>query len=388
MNRVILVDDDPIVLIQLRKMIEWEKLNCELVAEAANGEDAIWAIEQYDPQIVITDISMPGMTGVELIQHVSKRKNRTKVIAISAFDHFNYVRESLKNGAGDYLLKHQLTAEILESAISSALSELGQEEGKAEQLSVQEQKERLIYRLIHAGIREKDIQKLQELSLGWIKEKMVLALISIENESVTDENTAYVFMDETIKYYRDYQIVLFAPNVYLIMFSADDERKEEIPVVIEQIRMNLKRFCDVEACYGISEIIHGFQDVGSVISQCKEQIQNKKETAGYSDTVCQAITYIKEHYKEKISLTDIAEALNFSISHLSRCFKKETGESVVSYINRIRMEQAKKLMKEGKLSLNEISLEIGVLNYNYFYTMFKETFGISPSDYTKKLDKQ
>ena len=328
------------------------------------------------------------MTGVELIQHVSKRKNRTKVIAISAFDHFNYVRESLKNGAGDYLLKHQLTAEILESAISSALSELGQEEGKAEQLSVQEQKERLIYRLIHAGIREKDIQKLQELSLGWIKEKMVLALISIENESVTDENTAYVFMDETIKYYRDYQIVLFAPNVYLIMFSADDERKEEIPVVIEQIRMNLKRFCDVEACYGISEIIHGFQDVGSVISQCKEQIQNKKETAGYSDTVCQAITYIKEHYKEKISLTDIAEALNFSISHLSRCFKKETGESVVSYINRIRMEQAKKLMKEGKLSLNEISLEIGVPNYNYFYTMFKETFGISPSDYTKKLDKQ
>lgn len=385
LNRVILVDDDPIVLVQLRKIIDWNKLNCELVAEAANGEDAIRAIEQFDPQLVITDISMPGITGVDLIQYINKKEKKTKVIAISAFDHFNYVRESLKFGADDYLLKHQLTAEQLEEVIRSALSDMGESgEKRHKGMSLQERKEQLFYRILHAGLRESDIQMLEELSLGWIKGKMILALGCIEEHTEENDNTAYVFMDETIKYYQDYQILPLDKDLYLILFCADEERREEIPVVIEQIRTNLKRFCDADISFGVSGIVDGYREIRKTIDYCQRQMENQRETSSYSEVVRQAVLYIKENYKEKISLSDLAEKFSVSSSYLSRSFKKETGIGLVSYINQIRMEQAKKMIQEGVLSLNEIAYEIGICNYNYFYMMFKETYGITPSDYTKK----
>lgn len=89
-------------------MIPWERLSCELAAEAANGKEAVEAVEQYQPDIVITDISMPGIDGMELIGYINRYRERMQVIAISAFDNFDYVRRSLKGGAGDYLLKHQM----------------------------------------------------------------------------------------------------------------------------------------------------------------------------------------------------------------------------------------------------------------------------------------
>ena len=107
----------------------------------------------------------------------------------------------------------------------------------------------------------------------------------------------------------------------------------------------------------------------------------------YSGIIQDAIACIEAGYQEKISLSVIAEKLSVSPSYLSRIFRKETGTTLVNYINLTRMERAKELMNQGRLSLNEVAGAVGIYNYNYFYMLFKEIYGIAPSDYTKKYGK-
>ncbi|MFR3687682.1 MAG: response regulator [Enterococcus sp.] len=112
MYKIMLVDDDPIVLVQLKKSIQWEKLNCEMVAEASDGKQAIDAFNTYKPDIILTDISMPRANGIDLINYINNGFKETKIIVLSAYDDFEYVRNSLKNGAVDYLLKYQITEKV------------------------------------------------------------------------------------------------------------------------------------------------------------------------------------------------------------------------------------------------------------------------------------
>lgn len=401
MYRVLLVDDDPIVLVQLRKIIDWNRLECELAAEASNGEEAIRAIEVCDPQIVITDISMPGISGVDLIQYIQKRGKNTQVIALSAFDDFEYVRESMKGGALDYLLKHQITGEAMEEALLGAISQLDMEEGGRLSYSVREKKEHLMYQLLHTDLSEKDVLVLKELGLSWLQGKMVVALGSMEG-LLDEENRelTFVLMDEAIKFYLEYQILPMEKGLFLILFRAKEEEKKEIRAMAEQIQRNLKRICDIELSFAISDVIMDYSGIRQAVEVCRQLLEESflrgkhfffvEETerlSGCVEAVRQAVYYIEKHYQERISLADLAKILSVSPSYLSRVFKKNMGVNVMNYVNQIKMQQARKRMDEGRLSLNEIALETGFQNYNYFYMIFKEVYGITPSDYIKSRKK-
>ena len=219
MYKVLLVDDDPIILLQLRRMIPWERLSCELAAEAANGKEAVEAVEQYRPDIVITDISMPGIDGMELIGYINRYRERMQVIAISAFDNFDYVRRSLKGGAGDYLLKHHLTEEVLENAISTAIAAL-QVEGQERNYSIQEKREHLIYLLLHDR-HSQSREELKELHMEWLQDPLVMILGRVDMEKIAVNDEALrILIDETIIYYRDYLVIQVDIWHYLILLSS------------------------------------------------------------------------------------------------------------------------------------------------------------------------
>lgn len=113
MLRVMLVDDDVVIRTNLKTMIEWEEYGFLVAGEAVNGEECLkkMANEQYE--LVITDMSMPVMGGVPLIDTINRCYPETEVIAISGYDDFEYVSNSLKKGAIDYLLKHKLNKQEL-----------------------------------------------------------------------------------------------------------------------------------------------------------------------------------------------------------------------------------------------------------------------------------
>jgi two-component system response regulator YesN len=124
MYQVLLVDDDVLVRNDLRVLIDWEKHGFHLIGEAYNGVMALSFIEQSPPHIAIIDVSMPEMNGVELNRLIRERFPSIKTIILSSYDDYDYVRECLKNGAVDYLLKHRLDEAALHAVLNKAVQEL------------------------------------------------------------------------------------------------------------------------------------------------------------------------------------------------------------------------------------------------------------------------
>ncbi|MDO4174632.1 MAG: response regulator [Eubacteriales bacterium] len=113
MIKVLLVDDDFLVRTFLSRVTDWEKHGYTLVGAAQDGEEALHMVQEYQPDIIITDISMPVMDGIELIRRLKQAGNTAKMIALSCHDDFDYVKEAMKLGIDEYILKNLLTEESL-----------------------------------------------------------------------------------------------------------------------------------------------------------------------------------------------------------------------------------------------------------------------------------
>ena len=108
----------------------------------------------------------------------------------------------------------------------------------------------------------------------------------------------------------------------------------------------------------------------------KEKIEEKNEI----------IQYIKEHYKEKIVLEDVAKKFNYSVGHLCRKFKQDTGDSVINYIIKYRISHAMRLLFERRdLNIEEVALEVGFNDVQYFTKLFKKFVGMSPGKYRNEV---
>ena len=111
MKTVLLVEDDYSVREYLKQAIAWEENGYCVLGEADNGAEALELVRKELPDIMITDIQMPQMNGVELIHKISEEGYPTKSVVLSFYDDFEYVRDAMKYGAVDYVLKHQLSEE-------------------------------------------------------------------------------------------------------------------------------------------------------------------------------------------------------------------------------------------------------------------------------------
>lgn len=105
MYKVFIVDDEPFILSGLQDILDWEQLDLTIVGQAENGQEALERLREITADILITDISMPVMTGLELIRAVREFRPDMKVVVLSGFDEFMYVKEGLALGIENYLLK-------------------------------------------------------------------------------------------------------------------------------------------------------------------------------------------------------------------------------------------------------------------------------------------
>ncbi len=105
MLKVLVVDDEPTVRRGIILGVDWGKMDCVVAGEAANGLEGLEAVERYNPNLIITDVRMPKMDGLEMIRCLRERGNRANVILLTAYNEFEYARSALQLGAVDYLLK-------------------------------------------------------------------------------------------------------------------------------------------------------------------------------------------------------------------------------------------------------------------------------------------
>lgn len=105
MLKVLVVDDETVVRRGIVLGVDWASMGCVIVGEAANGLEGIQAVERYKPNLIITDVRMPRMDGIEMIRELRRRGCEAHAILLTAYSDFDYVRSALQLGADDYLLK-------------------------------------------------------------------------------------------------------------------------------------------------------------------------------------------------------------------------------------------------------------------------------------------
>lgn len=165
--KLLLADDEPVILRGLKKLISWEQLGFMIVGEANDGNELRDLIHRHEPQLIISDISMPGGSGIDVITELNEQGFQGKVIFISAFQEFGYARQAIQLGALDYLVKpinkNQLER-VVEKAASIIREETNGEQNKM-MLNYYEKKNRsrTIEQLLD-GLLDGDLKTINELS--------------------------------------------------------------------------------------------------------------------------------------------------------------------------------------------------------------------------------
>lgn len=151
MKRVLIVDDDVLVCRFVSQIIDWNLHGYELVGVARDGSQALSMIKELDPQIVITDIEMPVMNGIQLLKQLRRSDNHAKILILSCHDDFEYVKEAMRLGADEYFLKDELTGEKLLELLQGFSEELDSSEDdkkKKEDEQREELEEKLLLQLL------------------------------------------------------------------------------------------------------------------------------------------------------------------------------------------------------------------------------------------------
>lgn len=228
MYRMIIVDDEVEVARMLKELIDWPRYGIEVVAVADDGTMAYQAIMLYRPDIVITDVCMPQMSGIDLIKKTADSNVAVKFVIISAFAEFEYARDAMQYGVKHYLIK-PCNEEQVVSAVNEVIIDILQERARKNTLSKRRQCEDKAERNYYTPQIERVLQICDEnisnpsLSLKWISENEVFA------------NTDYLsrkFLQETGHKFKEYLISLRISKAKELML---DKNNESIMNIAEKV---------------------------------------------------------------------------------------------------------------------------------------------------------
>ena len=245
MYKVLIVDDEPVIAEGLKKIVDWEKYDCVVTGTASSGKEGLAMVEKCQPDILFTDIRMPGMDGLTMIAALRSEYKNLQVVILTGYRDFDYARTALNLGVFRYLVKPS---------------------------------------------------KMKEL----------------------------------------------------------DEAMESLH---ERLSKNVEP---------------------------KEEVDEDDNTSANYFIVKQAISYIEQHYKEKLTLTDVAEKVYVSHWHLSKLLNS-TGKSFSDVLNEIRIENAKELMEDLSLHIADISDRVGFADTAHFSRVFKKYTGMSANEYRNRF---
>ena len=199
MLKVLIVDDEAVVRRGIMLGMDWAAMGCVVVGEAANGEEGIAAVERYSPNLIITDVRMPRMDGIEMLGRLREMGCRAHVILLTAHSDFSYARSALQLGADDYLLKPFRDQELV-----SAIDKVRRKEQELTDLTVQDA----------LPLAKGDKSKYVLQALGYIADHYGDQDISIttiaQHLGVSEGHLSHVFKKETsytiISYLTQYRV--------------------------------------------------------------------------------------------------------------------------------------------------------------------------------------
>lgn len=203
MYKVIVIDDEMLVRRGIVMETDWQALNCVVVAEAGNGIEGLEAVRKYHPDLLICDIRMPKMDGIEMLKELRTEGNDVSVIFLTAYSEFSYAQSALKLLASDYLLKPFGDGE-LEQAVSNAL-----EKRKRTQEKLENSKEEPLPELVlNKGDKSKYVMAAVDyISAHYGDPELCVAQIA-EHLGISEGHLSHTFKRET-----DYTVAAYITRV-------------------------------------------------------------------------------------------------------------------------------------------------------------------------------
>ncbi len=347
MYPLIIVEDEPILLNGLAKMIEKTTREFHVIGKAGDAFEAIELITTLTPILVITDIRMPKMDGLELSSWIRNQQPEIKVIIASGYSDFAYAQQAIRLGVVDFLLK-PVKPEELAKALAKVKILID---------------DRL---LVNA-----ELPFQPEIFSQF--EELVQAIQLLDPVKAIDKFTSFWRMlskGETNTWHYNLQR---AANI---------------------LRNIQKRFPEVEITSDLEWVDGLFilaPEPEQLIGYLKSQIQtfinkitDQRNSIG-RQAVVKAKEFIESNYASEISLKEVAEAVFLNPSYFSQLFKETTGENFINYLTKIRIEKAMELLKQSDIKVYEVAQAVGYTDQAYFSRIFKQVVGLNPADYRRRL---
>ena len=199
MLKVLIVDDEPLVRRGIVLGVDWSARGCVVVGEAANGEEGLAAVERYKPNLIITDVRMPRMDGIEMMNRPRSAGCRAHVIVLTAHSDFSYARSALQFGADDYLLKPFRDQELM-----AAIDKVRQKEQELTALTPQDTLP------LTKGDKSKYVLQALEYIAGHYADQDISITTIAAHLGVSEGHLSHVFKKETsytiISYLTQYRV--------------------------------------------------------------------------------------------------------------------------------------------------------------------------------------
>lgn len=390
--KVLFVDDEKIIREGISSLIHWEELGCEQLETADSADSALSAMARNDFDLVITDICMQKMTGIELAKRIKEIKPDTKIIILSAFEDFSYARDAIEIGVIKYILK-PVTPEELEEAVQEAMKQVQSDMQLANRI-IESEKFVNIYRPQLAkdfwrAVIQKEITEQIDL-----EQRMKLAGIEINAEELccimlqSDQfeiNEYDVEMAEKVAekiMIRCHACLKLSENQAVLVTKAQLDMKAMLQLqnLIEEIWAKPVRLACGRLVQKCTDLHISLEDAALILS--------KRQKHTPKDLVSESIRLIEHNISnEAFGVNDIADTLHISASYLSKIFKKSLGATCIEFITQKRLDKAKDLLAHTSMTQEEIAHAVGYANVHHFSMMFKKQSKETPGQYRKRVRK-
>lgn len=358
MLRAVIIDDEKWSRNIIKNFGKWDILGIEIVGEADDGESGLELIARTSPQIILTDMNMPNVDGVSLLKTLQAQAAEAKIIVISGYDDFAYMKQAIQSKACEYLLKPIDAAElnrVLEQCVLEIY--LNRQNDTTMILEMIEIKWMSFFidqrKLLSEPLSRRDIQQVTRLL-----DEMITKLREIKAD---EKIISRLVLDQLSGLLQE----------LVLLPAAFDER---VLVPFRQLKK------DVDNGLALAAVTAQLLEVIQAGFTCSTEKSNQENQS----VVNLVKDYIDKHFMDTISLEKIAGHFYISKEYLSYAFKLKFQINLSQYVLQLKMEEAKRLLRSG-CSHTEVANRLGYQDKTYFYKVFKKYFGCTPSE--MEIDK-
>ncbi len=386
--RVIIADDESLIVKSIVKAIDWEALQCEVVGTAEDGNEALELVRIHQPHIVITDICMPELSGIQLLKALQTFSMRPEVLLVSGYNEFEYAREGLQYHAFDYILK-PIDHEELTACIGRMIDKL-----KGKEKSDYELKKHKMYELLI----------LENSTESFMNEQGAYATMMVQFRNGAEQNEQILkqWISDREKEDRFFQNFLFKlenSRFLIICVNTAGDSKKLYSYVMASAHQAVGMF-EENCTIAIGKFVSSIGELPASYQQAKQYIEKSaflkmsivteedikaeyKSKTTPDALVKKAEQFLKNHFTENIGIETVAERVGLSVSHFSVLFKQKTRVTFLDYLTKLRVDHACLLLETTDLKTYEIANMVGYTDQRYFSQVFKKCVNLTPSQYRK-----